>query len=318
MNPIALAILALTAIVVAAMHGLGLTEPWLLGFVAALGAYAAGAPRIADQWERAVLLRLGRYQGLRGPGLYWVVPLFDRISSTIDNRIRTTTFMAEKTLTKDTVPVDVDAVLFWQVFDPEAAALEVEDYVDAVTWASQTALRDLIGKTDLADMLRGREHMDAELQKIIDERTHAWGVAVRSVEIRDVVIPRSLEDAMSRQAQAERERQARVILGEAEAMIADSFVQAADRYVGHETAFHLRALNVLYEGLKEKGNVMIVPSPTVETMGASGMAGLLALHKQLQLATAEAPPQLPKTDRRTEAVGESPPPPALPSPDDVD
>ena len=189
---------------------------------------------------------------------------------------------------------------FWQVFDPEAAALEVENYEVAVTWASQTALRDLIGKTELSDLLRGREHMDVELQKIIDERTHAWGVAVRSVEIRDVVIPRSLEDAMSRQAQAERERQARVILGEAEEMIADSFVRAADHYVGHEAAFHLRALNILYEGLKEKGNIMVIPSQTVETMGASGSAGLLALQKQLQLEKDEDRKELPAAEKRLE------------------
>jgi len=242
-----------------------------------IGAYVLMALKIADQWEKAVVLRFGRFRGLRGPGLFWIVPVIDRIPMWIDHRVMVTPFNAEKTLTKDTVPVDVDAVLFWLVWDAEKAALEVEDYRSAIGWAAQTALREVIGQMTLADILVGRARMDQDLQKIIDARTTPWGVTVQSVEIRDVVIPPDLEDAMSRQAQAERERQARVILGESERQIAQSFADASVAYRDNPTALHLRAMNMLFEGLKEKGALVIVPSSAVDTMNLGAMSGMVAL-----------------------------------------
>ena len=239
--------------------------------------YILLALKIADQWEKAVILRYGRYRGLFGPGLFWIIPIVDTVAQWIDHRIMVTPFSAEKTLTKDTVPVDVDAVLFWLVWDAERASLEVEAYRTAIAWAAQTALREVIGQMDLADILVGRARMDDELQKIIDERTTPWGVTVQSVEIRDIVIPQELEDAMSRQAQAERERQARVILGESEKQIADSFAEASEAYQDNPTALHLRAMNMLFEGLKEKGAMVIVPSSAVDTMNLGGLSGMVSL-----------------------------------------
>ena len=234
------------------------------------------APQVARQWERAVVLRLGRYRGLRGPGLFWMVPFVDSVSTWVDQRVMTTSFAAEETLTSDTVPVNVDAVLFWMAHDPEKAALEVQDYAQAVSWAAQTGLRDIIGRTSLADLLRGRERIEAELQQLIDERSMPWGITVQSVEMRDVVIPTSLQDAMSREAQAAREKAARIILGQAEVEIAALFGQASQVYQANPTALHLRAMNILYEGLKEKGALMIVPSTAVETMGLGGLLGAAA------------------------------------------
>ena len=242
-----------------------------------LGTYMMFALRVASQWEKAVLLRLGRFHGLRGPGVFWIIPIVDTIPAWIDHRVMVTPFSAEKTLTKDTVPVDVDAVLFWVVWDAEKAALEVKDYQSAIAWAAQTALRDIIGRMMLADILIGRSAIDEELQQIIDERTTPWGVTVNSVEIRDIVIPQDLEDAMSRQAQAERERQARVILGESEKQIAASFAEASQAYVNNPTALHLRAMNMLFEGLKEKGALVIVPSSAVDTMNLGAMSGLVSI-----------------------------------------
>jgi regulator of protease activity HflC (stomatin/prohibitin superfamily) len=235
------------------------------------------ALKMANQWEKAVVLRLGKFRSLRGPGMFWIVPVVDSIATWIDHRVMVTPFNAEKTLTKDTVPVDVDAVLFWMVWDAQKAALEVENYRAAITWAAQTALREIIGQMTLADILVGRAKMDADLQKIIDERTTPWGVTVQSVEIRDIVIPQDLEDAMSRQAQAERERQARVILGESERQIADSFAEASKAYQNNATALHLRAMNMLFEGLKQKGALVIVPSSAVDTMNLGGISGLVSL-----------------------------------------
>ena len=245
-----------------------------------VGVTVMQAPRVARQWERAVVLRLGRFVGLRGPGLFWIVPFVDTISSRIDQPTITTSFAAEQTLTSDTVPVNVDAVLFWMVHDVEKAALEVQDYAQAVSWAAQTALRDIIGRTTLTDLLRGRERIETELQRLIDERSNPWGVTVSSVEMRDVVIPGALQDAMSREAQAAREKQARIILGEAEREIAHSFQEAAKMYHGDPTALHLRAMNMLYEGLKEKGALMLVPSSAVESMGMGGLMGAAALRQQ--------------------------------------
>jgi regulator of protease activity HflC (stomatin/prohibitin superfamily) len=242
-----------------------------------LATYILLALKVASQWEKAVVLRFGKFRSLAGPGVYWIVPVVDTIAQWIDHRVMVTPFRAEKTLTKDTVPVDVDAVLFWMVWDAEKAALEVEEYRVAIAWAAQTALREIIGQMDLADILIGRARMDADLQEIIDDRTNPWGVTVQSVEIRDIVIPQELEDAMSRQAQAERERQARVILGESEKQIAESFAEASRAYIDNPTALHLRAMNMLFEGLKEKGALVVVPSSAVDTMNLGGLSGMVSL-----------------------------------------
>jgi regulator of protease activity HflC (stomatin/prohibitin superfamily) len=255
-------------------------EWWFAPIGVFVGLLACLSPRVARQWERGVVLRLGRYVGLRGPGLFWIVPLIDSVSNWIDQRTITTNFAAEQTLTSDTVPVNVDAVLFWMVYDPEKAALEVQDYQQAVSWAAQTALRDIIGRTSLTDLLRGREQIERELQALIDARTNPWGVTVQSVEMRDVIIPDALQDAMSREAQAAREKQARIILGQAEVEIAHMFDTAAKSYHGNPTALHLRAMNMLYEGLKEKGALMLVPSSAVESMGMGGLLGAAALRQQ--------------------------------------
>jgi regulator of protease activity HflC (stomatin/prohibitin superfamily) len=247
--------------------------------MALLGLVLMQAPKVAQQWERAVVLRLGRFVGLRGPGLFFVMPFVDRAVAWVDQRTITTSFAAEQTLTSDTVPVNVDAVLFWMVHDVQRAALEVQDYSQAVSWAAQTALRDIIGRTTLTDLLRGREHIEAELQQLIDQRSNPWGVTVSSVEMRDVVIPGPLQDAMSREAQAAREKQARIILGQAELEIAQSFQEAAKSYHENPTALHLRAMNMLYEGLKEKGALMLIPSSAVESMGMGGMLGAAALRQ---------------------------------------
>ena len=251
-----------------------LLELLILNFI---GFYILLAFKVAEQWEKAIHLRLGRFVGLKGPGPFWIIPIFDTIPTWIDHRVMVTSFTAERTLTKDTVPVDVDAVLFWVVWDAEKAALEVENYQAAISWASQTALREIIGQMELSDILVGRARMDAELQHIIDDRTTPWGITVQSVEIRDIVIPGGLEDAMSRQAQAERERQARVILGESEEQIAGSFARASEAYRNNPTALHLRAMNMLFEGLKEKGAMVIVPSSAVDTMNLGGMMGMVAM-----------------------------------------
>jgi regulator of protease activity HflC (stomatin/prohibitin superfamily) len=247
----------------------------LLSFLPAF--YLLFSLKIANQWEKAVVLRFGKFTRLAGPGLFWVVPLVEATPTWLDQRVKVTSFSAEKTLTADTVPINVDAVLFWVVWDAQKAALEVENYRDAIAWSAQTALRDIIGKMLLAEILVGREKIDAELQKIIDQRTTPWGITVQSVEIRDVVIPPALEDAMSRKAQAERERQARVILGESEKQIAESFLDAANIYGTNMTALHLRAMNMLFEGLKERGALVIVPSTAVETMNIGALSGMTAL-----------------------------------------
>lgn len=253
-----------------------------------LGAIAAMSPKVADQWERGVVLRLGRYIGLQGPGPFFIIPFIDRVPTWIDQRTITSSFAAEETLTSDTVPVNVDAVLFWMVYDPERAALEVQDYEAAVSWAAQTALRDIIGRTSLTELLRGRERIEEELKALIDHRSTPWGVTVHSVEMRDIVIPTSLQDAMSREAQASREKQARIILGEAEVEIAQMFERAAAAYQGNPIALQLRAMNILYEGLKQKGGMMVVPSSIVDSVGSAGVMGLAAMADQAR-ARADAP-----------------------------
>jgi regulator of protease activity HflC (stomatin/prohibitin superfamily) len=265
-----------------------------VGFCAfVLAAVAASAIRVADQWDKSVVLRLGKFHALKGPGLFFIIPVIDAIPYWIDTRVITTGFKAEKTLTKDTVPVDVDAVLFWKVVDPKKAALDVADYLSAISWASQTALRDVIGKTMLCDMLEGRDKISGLLRTIIDERTEPWGINVISVEVKDVLIPSALEDAMSMQAQAERERQARVILGDSERQVAEKFAEAAKSYQNNPVAFHLRAMNMLYEGLKENSTIVIVPSTAVESMQLGGLAGLTALTMGLGQERANGLPPAP-------------------------
>jgi regulator of protease activity HflC (stomatin/prohibitin superfamily) len=256
-----------------------------------LGIVFMQSPKVAQQWERAIILRLGKYVGMRGPGLFWIVPFIDKVPVFIDQRVMTTGFAAEQTLTADTVPVNVDAVLFWMVHDVEKAALEVQSYNNTVSWAAQTALRDIIGRTSLGDLLQGRERIEQELQALIDARSNPWGVTVQSVEMRDIVIPASLQDAMSREAQATREKRARVILGEAEAEIAHSFQEAARSYRDNPTALHLRAMNMLYEGLKEKGALMLIPSSAVESMGMGGLMGAAAMMQQQLTGGAVPPPK---------------------------
>lgn len=255
---------------------------YVFGFTVFIAYVLSVSIKVANQWDRAVILRLGHFHALRGPGLFFIIPVIDNVAFWIDIRVISTAFKAEKTLTKDTVPVDVDAVLFWKVIDPQKAALEVADYKSAIGWASQTALRDVIGKTMLSDMLEGRNKISNELQIIIDERTEPWGIKVISVEVKDVHIPSALEDAMSMQAQAERERQARVILGDSERQVAEKFGEAANTYRNNPVALHLRAMNMLYEGLKENSTIVVVPSSALETMQLGGLAGVTALTMGLE------------------------------------
>jgi regulator of protease activity HflC (stomatin/prohibitin superfamily) len=242
-----------------------------------LGVYLLFAIKVVRQWEKVALLRLGRYVGLRGPGLFHIVPIIETLSPYVDQRVRVTSVSAESTLTRDTVPVNVDAIVFWLVWNAEKSILEVENFLEAITLSAQTALRESIGRHELAQMITERETLGRELQRILDEKTNPWGITVQSVEIRDVRIPQGLEDAMSRQAQAERERQARIILGQAETEISDKFVQAAAAYADNPTALHLRAMNMLYEAIKERGSMVIVPSSAVETMGLGGTLATASL-----------------------------------------
>jgi regulator of protease activity HflC (stomatin/prohibitin superfamily) len=285
-NVVAVFILIVSILLGVILTGSSQNPAWLAAFIL-FGAFFSQSPKIAKQWERAVVLRLGRYTGLRGPGLFWIWPFVETVSIYVDQRVVTTSFAAEETLTSDTVPVNVDAVLFWMVHDSEKAALEVQDYTQAVSWAAQTGLRDIIGRTSLSELLRGRERIESELQALIDQRSNPWGVTVQSVEMRDIVIPTSLQDAMSREAQASREKSARIILGQAEVEIAHLFFEAAKSYENNPTALHLRAMNILYEGLKEKGALMVVPSNVVESMGLGGMMGAAALRQQSLTQPAE-------------------------------
>jgi len=244
---------------------------------AAVGIYFLFAIKVVQQWEKVAVLRLGKYVGLRGPGIFHIVPIVETLSAYVDQRVRVASVSAESTLTRDTVPVNVDAIVFWLVWNAEKSILEVENFIDAINMSAQTALRESIGRHQLAQMITERETMGRELQRILDEKTTPWGITVQSVEIRDVKIPSGLEDAMSRQAQAERERQARIILGQAEKEISDSFVQAAASYAENPVALHLRAMNMLYEAIKERGSMVIVPSSAVETMGLGGSLATASL-----------------------------------------
>ena len=251
---------------------------WIMAVILVMiSLMAASSIQIADQWEKGVVLRLGKFTGLKGPGLFFIIPIIDRVDTYIDQRIRVTDFSAEKTLTKDTVPVNVDAVVYWTVWDAEKAALEVRKYVKAVTYVAKTGLRDIIGKHELADLLHNRDKIAEALQQVLDEHTNPWGISCQSVGIKDIVIPTSLLDAMSKQAQAERERQARIILGTAETEISEKFATAADKYRDNPIALQLRGMNMLFEGLKEKGSLIIVPSSALESMNLGAIGGLAAL-----------------------------------------
>jgi regulator of protease activity HflC (stomatin/prohibitin superfamily) len=285
--------------------GAALNSPLAMIAGAVVGAIAMFSPKIANQWERAIVLKWGRYVGMRGPGVFFVIPGVHTVAAWIDQRTVTSPFAAEQTLTSDAVPVNVDAVLFWTVYDPQKAALEVQDYTQAVSWAAQTALRDIIGRTSLTELLRGRMHIEKELQALIDERTTPWGVTVHSVEMRDVVIPASLQDAMSREAQAAREKQARIILGEAEVEIAKLFAKASEAYQDNPTALQLRQMNILYEGLKQKGGMMVIPSTMVDSMGPAGLMGTASLAGQHQRdARAQAAADQREAEEPTLAVDE--------------
>jgi regulator of protease activity HflC (stomatin/prohibitin superfamily) len=275
------AVTAFVACVAAGSVGTMLTRQPAFAIAGALvGIYFLFAIKVMQPWERVALLRLGKYVGLRGPGLFFIFPVIESVSPHVDQRVRVHNVTAEATLTRDTVPVNVDAIVFWMVWNAEKAILEVESFMEAINLSAQTALRESIGRHELSQMITERELLGHELQRILDEKTSAWGITVQSVEIRDVRIPSSLEDAMSRQAQAERERQARIILGQAETEISEKFVTAASAYSENPVALHLRAMNMLYEAIKERGSMVIVPSSAVETMGLGGSLATAALQKQ--------------------------------------
>lgn len=290
----AVVVWVLTVVAMIAVGGSRIAPDWVIPLLllggAVVGVYLLFAIKVVDQWEKAVVLRFGRFRGLRGPGAFWVIPVVDVISHLVDQRVRATDVTAESALTQDTVPVNVDAIVFWTVWDAEKAVLEVQSFFDAVFLSSQTALREAIGRHDLAEMITEREKLGHGLQQILDAKTNPWGVTVQSVEIRDVRIPAELEDAMSRRAQAERERQARIILGTAETEIAAKFEEASRHYKNNPMALHLRAMNMVYEGLKQKGSMIIVPSTAVETMGLGAMGGLTAFDRIFGPAAPEAPP----------------------------
>ena len=275
-NGVAVAAFVL-CLVVGALLSMTTHQPALIIAGALLGLYLLFAIKVVQQWEKVALLRLGRYVGLRGPGIFHIIPVVETLSPFVDQRVRVASVTAESTLTRDTVPVNVDAIVFWLVWNAEKAILEVENFLDAINLSAQTALRESIGRHELAQMITERETLGRELQRILDEKTNPWGITVQSVEVRDVRIPQGLEDAMSRQAQAERERQARIILGQAETEISNSFVKAAADYAENPVALHLRAMNMLYEAIKEKGSMVIVPSSAVETMGLGGTLATASL-----------------------------------------
>jgi regulator of protease activity HflC (stomatin/prohibitin superfamily) len=280
LNPVSVTVFLVLAIVCAVLYILQIiSEPYLIGGMI-LSVLIASSIHIADQWEKAVVLRMGKFIGLKGPGPFLIIPILDRVSNSIDQRVRVNSIKAEQTLTKDTVPVNVDAVVYWTVWDVEKAALEVQDYENAILLISQTGLRDTIGKHELADLLSDREKISSELQIILDEQTNPWGITCQNVGIRDIIIPQNLSDAMSKQAQAQRERQARVILGTAETEISEKFAEASKQYINNPVALQLRGMNMLFEGLKEKGSMIIVPSSALESMNLGAVGGLTALANQ--------------------------------------
>ncbi|MBN1463962.1 MAG: slipin family protein [Paludibacteraceae bacterium] len=278
-NPISISMLVVMVGISGALYYLEIIDMTLLVILLLFSIFISSAIKIADQWEKAVVLRMGKYKGLKGPGLFFIIPIIDRIDNYIDQRVRVTDFKADQTLTKDTVPVNVDAVVYWTVWDAEKAALEVQEYEKAISYIAQTGLRDMIGKHELAELLQERDKVGDDLQKILDENTNPWGITCQNVGIKDIIIPQILADAMSKEAQAERERRARVILGTAETEIAEKFAQASQQYTDNPVALHLRGMNMLFEGLKEKGSMVIVPSSALDSMNLGAMGGLVSLAK---------------------------------------
>jgi len=278
-NPVSITVLLILLATSGGLYLLQLIGIPVLIILVIISILIGSSIQIADQWEKAIVLRMGKYYGLRGPGLFFVIPIIDQVSNYIDQRVRVTEFRAEQTLTKDTVPVNVDAVVYWTVWDVEKAALEVQEYVKAISYIAQTDLRDIVGKHELADLLQDREKIAEDLQKTLDSNTNPWGITCQTVGIRDIIIPPGLADAMSKQAQAERERKARVILGTAETEIAEKFAKASEQYINNPIALHLRGMNMLYEGLKEKGSMVIVPSSALDTMNLGVIGGLVSLAK---------------------------------------
>lgn len=280
-NPVSVTVLVILLAISGGLYYLGYISAEIMVALIIVSVIVGSSIHIADQWEKAIVLRMGKYLGLRGPGLFFIIPIIDRVGNYIDQRVRVTEFRAEQTLTKDTVPVNVDAVVYWTVWDVEKAALEVQEYIRAISYIAQTDLRDIIGKHELAELLQDREHIAEDLQKTLDANTNPWGITCQTVGIRDIIIPQGLADAMSKQAQAERERKARVILGTAETEIAEKFAKASEQYANNPIALHLRGMNMLYEGLKEKGSMVIVPSSALDSMNLGVMGGLAALSKAM-------------------------------------
>ena len=278
-NPISISVLLIMFGICGILYYLSIINLPLLAMLLLFSIFIASSINIANQWEKAVVLRMGKYRGLKGPGLFFIIPIIDRIDNYIDQRVRVTDFKADQTLTKDTVPVNVDAVVYWTVWDVEKAALEVQEYEKAISYIAQTGLRDMIGKHELAELLQERDKIGEDLQKILDENTNPWGITCQNVGIKDIVIPQILADAMSKEAQAERERRARVILGTAETEIAEKFALASQQYINNPVALHLRGMNMLFEGLKEKGSMVIVPSSALDSMNLGAMGGLVSLAK---------------------------------------
>lgn len=278
-NPISITLLFIMCGISVTLYYLTIINLPVLVVLLLFSVFIASSINIANQWEKAVVLRMGKYQGLKGPGLFLIIPILDRIDEYIDQRVRVTDFKADQTLTKDTVPVNVDAVVYWTVWDVEKAALEVQEYEKAIYYIAQTGLRDMIGKHELSDLLQERDKIGEDIQKILDENTNPWGITCQNVGIKDIVIPQILADAMSKEAQAERERRARVILGTAETEIAEKFALASQQYIDNPVALHLRGMNMLFEGLKEKGSMVIVPSSALDSMNLGAMGGLVSLAK---------------------------------------
>jgi regulator of protease activity HflC (stomatin/prohibitin superfamily) len=279
LNPISLTVLVLLLVAGIGSYFIGLTSIPVSIVLIIISVFIASSIHIADQWEKAVVLRMGKYKGLKGPGIFLIIPIIDKVHTYIDQRVRVTVFKAEQTLTKDTVPVNVDAIVYWTVWDVEKAALEVQEYDNAIYYIAQTGLRDIIGKHELSDLLQDRDKIAEDLQKVLDSNTNSWGITCQTVGIKDIVIPQGLADAMSKEAQAERERRARVILGTAETEIAEKFAKASEQYLDNPVALHLRGMNMLFEGLKEKGSMVIVPSSALESMNLGAIGGLASLAK---------------------------------------
>ena len=282
-NPISTAVIVIALAIFIGLYYLDIINHVVLGASLLISLFIAKSINIADQWEKAVVLRMGKYKGLKGPGIFFLIPIVDKIDKYIDQRVRVTDFKADQTLTKDTVPVNVDAVVYWTVWDVEKAALEVQEYERAIFYIAQTGLRDIIGKHELADILQERDMIAQDLQKVLDHNTNPWGITCQNVGIKDIIIPQNLADAMSKEAQAERERRARVILGTAETEIAHKFSEASEQYKENPVALHLRGMNMLFEGLKEKGSMVIVPSSALDSMNLGAMGGLVSLAKSNEL-----------------------------------